>query len=119
MNIEGIRALAHRLCDQHYQIAILACAGISMGCPSEFHGGSGLVQYVVNEIRAEFNGFWNYEGSDIGRLYDSLVDAHGARGKQRFLSAVMNLRPDYYPPNDGHRALIKLYLEVRSKRYIH
>ena len=111
MTIQAIRILANRFCDEHYQLVVLACAGISMGCPSEFHGGAELVRHVIEHVRGEFADFWNYRGTDIGQLYDELVTAHGERGKERFLDAIGAIGPEFYPANQGHKAILKLYLE--------
>lgn len=111
MSPDEIRQLAHRLYNPHNKLVVLACAGLSMGCPTEFHGGTELVRVVVHAVRAEFAEFWDYEGNDIGVLFDEVIASRADHGKQRFIDAIVSLGADYYPTNDSHRILIKLYLE--------
>jgi hypothetical protein len=111
VSLQEIQRLANRLFDSPNKLVVLACAGLSMGCPTEFHGGAELVGVVISGVRGEFAEFWDYQGNDIGVLFDAIIAARADHGKLRFIDAIVALGPDYYPTNDAHRILVKLYLE--------
>lgn len=95
--------------DNGKKLVILAGAGLSMAVPTEMDGGAEVAARVIGEIKPQMEDF--PDSSDPGQVYDEMVRRRGQAGIQRFVDIVQQVGFAYYPVNDGHTAIIKLYLE--------
>jgi hypothetical protein len=104
-----IEELAIRIVTLHEKILLLVGAGLSMAVPTEMEGGRQLAQRISRAANDVFPGF--PASDDLGVVYDELSLRHGALGVELFLTTFRQVGPAYYPENDGHISIVKLFLE--------
>ncbi|MGA7852658.1 MAG: hypothetical protein WCA15_04975 [Candidatus Acidiferrales bacterium] len=80
-----------------------------MAVPTEMDGGADVAARVVTEVRADTPDF--PELDDPGLVYDEMFRRSAQAGIGRFVRIVQQVGFANYPVNEGHKAIIRLFLE--------
>ena len=104
-----IEQLAIRIVFLREKVVLLVGAGLSMAVPTEMEGGRQLARRISQIAHDVFPGFPGSE--DLGIVYDELSTRHDALGTDLFLRTFQQVGPNYYPENEGHISIVKLFLE--------
>ena len=91
------------------KLVVLAGAGLSMALPTEMEGGADVATRVVTEVRTDTPDF--PELDDPGQVYDEMFRRSAQAGIGRFVEIVQHVGFANYPVNEGHKAIIRLFLE--------